>query len=208
MIGPNGAGKSTFIDVVSGFVRPSGGSLCLAGRPLDRLAVHRRARLGIRRTFQQSRVVPELTIGSYLSMTAGHRLDDLEIEDLREFLRLPDPDRLISTVDVGTRRLIEIAGCLASRPRLVMLDEPAAGLADHESQRLAERISEIPDRFACAVLLVEHDMHLVSRACDTVAVLDFGQLIAIGEPHHVLSDPRVLAAYLGDKRVESSGPST
>jgi branched-chain amino acid transport system permease protein len=197
LIGPNGAGKSTLIDAVTGFVGHYDGAVLLEKEPLDGMAAHRRARLGVRRTWQQTRIAPDLTVGGYVRLAAGRRLPSGEAAAILDWLGCPDPEEPVAVVDVGTRRLLDIAGVIAARPRAIFLDEPAAGQSHEESVRLAARIAEIPDRFGAAVVLVEHDIDLVRMACSTVTVLDFGQVIASGTPESVLADPAVIAAYLG-----------
>jgi branched-chain amino acid transport system permease protein len=201
LIGPNGAGKSTLVDAVSGFIRGYDGVIELGGEPIDRLSVHRRARAGVRRTFQHERTVPELTAGEYVRLAARGRISAAEISDALAYVDGPSPRALISEVDVGSRRLVEIAGCLASRPTVLMLDEPTAGLAQTESLAVAAAIAGMPERYGCAVLLIEHDMNVVSAACGHVTVLDFGSEIASGTPAEVLQHGAVISAYLGDQMV-------
>jgi branched-chain amino acid transport system permease protein len=196
LIGPNGAGKSTLINAATGFVRASG-QVLLDGRPLDGLPPHRRARRGIRRSFQQLRVPPALTAGMFLATAAGRRLGREETREYLDWFGCPSPDVPIATMDVGTRRLLEVAGLAAGRPSVLLLDEPAAGQGAREAELLSRRISEIPERTGSTVLLVEHDINLVRAACDSLVVMDFGRVIASGPPDAILGDPRVVAAYLG-----------
>jgi branched-chain amino acid transport system permease protein len=201
LIGPNGAGKSTLVDAVSGFIRGYDGVVELAGVPIDRLSVHRRARAGVRRTFQHERTVPELTAGEYVRLAARGRITTAEVSDALAYVAGPSPRSLIAEVDVGSRRLIEIAGCLAARPTVLLLDEPTAGLAQSESLAVAAAIAGMPERYGCAVLLIEHDMEVVSAACGHLTVLDFGSEIASGSPAEVLRHGAVISAYLGDQAV-------
>lgn len=196
LIGPNGAGKSTFIDAVSGFLASYSGSVRLGDQRLEGKPAHVRARFGVRRTWQTNRIAPELTVGEYLTLAAPGASAGAAEAVLR-WLGCPDPERPITTVDAGTRRLLDVAGVVAARPSVVLLDEPAAGQSFEETLRLAERIAEIPKLFGCAVLLVEHDMDLVRRACAQVTVLDFGRVIASGPPAQVLEQKIVRKAYLG-----------
>lgn len=197
LIGPNGAGKSTLVDVVTGFVPEDHGVILMDGQSLDGRSVTGRARAGLRRTFQQGRAVPALTVGEYLDLCAGRRLTPQEVAELVEALGTPGPDTTIAQVDVASRRLIEVAGALASRPSVVLLDEPAAGLSGSDSELLARRIRCLPEIFDTSVLLIEHDVELIRGACDTVHVLNFGVLIGSGEPDDVLARPAVVEAYLG-----------
>ncbi len=196
LIGPNGAGKSTFIDAVAGFLPAYEGSIRLAGKALEGMPAHRRAREGARRTWQTNRIAPELTVGGYLAL-AAKGLSASETRALLDWLDCPHPDTPVVSVDAGTRRLLDVAGVVAARPAVVLLDEPAAGQSHEETLRLGQRIAEIPKLFGSAVLLVEHDMDLVRAVCSEVTVLDFGQVIASGPPSRVLEQGAVKKAYLG-----------
>jgi branched-chain amino acid transport system permease protein len=197
LIGPNGAGKSTLIDVISGFVVPASGTVSVDGRVLDGLAPHRRARAGLRRTFQQDRTIPDLTVGDYVRLAAGRPVPEGELEDLLGVLQAAHPRQRISTVDLAHRRLVELVGAIAAQPRVLLLDEPAAGLTPDESRNLADVLCEIPRRFGSSILVVEHDVELVQRACASITVLDFGKTIASGPPAQVLESTEVVDAYLG-----------
>jgi branched-chain amino acid transport system permease protein len=196
LIGPNGAGKSTFIDAVAGFLASYSGCIRLGDVSLEGRPAHRRARAGVRRTWQTNRIAPELTVGDYVRL-AAQGLSGTEIEAVLNWLGCPHPDTPIGNVDAGTRRLLDVAGVIAARPAVVLLDEPAAGQSYEETLRLGRRIAEIPKLFGCAVLLVEHDMDLVRSVCTQVTVLDFGRVIASGPPAQVLEQKVVRKAYLG-----------
>ena len=197
LVGPNGAGKSTVINAVTGFVAGYTGSVALQGKPIDRLPAYRRARAGVRRSFQQLRVPAALTAGMFLQIAAGKRLTSQEIDEQLALFGCPPANVPIDTVDIATRRLLEVAGLAAGAPPVLLLDEPAAGQSSAETRLLASRIAEIPARADTAIVLVEHDIELVRAICDEVVVLDFGRVIAQGPPERVLSDPAVIAAYLG-----------
>jgi branched-chain amino acid transport system permease protein len=197
LIGPNGAGKSTLVDAASGFIRTYQGSVLLDGTAVDRLAPHRRARAGLRRTFQQDRTIHDLSVGAYLDLAAGRRVGRARRRELLEFFVCPPPEMRVGGVDLMSRRLVEIAGAVAASPKVLLLDEPAAGLSPQESVALGERLVEIPERFGSAVLLIEHDIELVQAACRWITVLDFGSVIASAEPAEALRDQAVAAAYLG-----------
>ena len=203
LIGPNGAGKSTLIDAVAGFLHAYTGSVELGGHPVDDQPAHLRARGGIRRTWQTTRIAPELTVGAYVRL-AGGEISDAEVEAVLNWIECPHPDTLVASVDAGTRRLLDVAGVVAARPKVVLLDEPAAGQSYEETIKLGRHIAEIPELFGCSVLLVEHDMDLVRAACSEITVLDFGQVIAAGPPALVLEDPRVRKAYLGIEEGEAA----
>jgi branched-chain amino acid transport system ATP-binding protein len=203
LIGPNGAGKTTFFNVLSGFVRPAAGTVRAFGEDLLSIVHFRRARWGMRRTFQTEQAVEELSVFDNVAMVHEHsRLGRAsrrgDVLDAISFTGLDgDPYARVGTLAAGQRRLVEVARAVVGRPRLVLLDEPAAGLPDEETGHLAEVIRQIPARTGALTILVDHDMSLVSACCQTTAVLDFGKLIASGPTAQVLRDERVIRAYLG-----------
>lgn len=196
LVGPNGAGKSTLVDAIAGFLYRYDGSILLNGSPLEAISATSRSKLGIRRTWQTTRIAPELRVGEYIRLAAGP-ISESELESLLAWFGCPGPETLISTVDVGTRRLLDVAGAVASRAPVILLDEPAAGVSYDEALKLGERIAAIPETFGSAVLLIEHDMDLVRRACSAITVFDFGRVIASGAPAAVLDMPVVQKAYMG-----------
>jgi len=198
LIGPNGAGKSTFVDAISGFLPRHTGSISLDGRLLGRLSPTKRARLGLRRTFQQDRVPPSLTIEAYVKFVARRRLTAGQIDEALEFFGCPSARTRLVSVDVGTRRLVEVAANVLAGPRVLLLDEPAAGLSHEEHLDLGDRIRRVPERFGIAVVLIEHDLDMVRSVCSELTVLDFGQVIAAGPQNEVLADPDVMKAYMGE----------
>lgn len=198
LIGPNGAGKSTFVDAISGFLPKHGGRVLLGDRDLSGLSPTRRARLGLRRTFQQDRVPPSLTVGAYVRFVARRRLAASDIDEVLEFFGCPSPRSRLSSVDVGTRRLVEVAANVLARPRLLILDEPAAGLSHEEHLALAARLRELPARYGVALIIIEHDLDLVRSVCPTLTVLDFGRVLATGPQAEVLANPMVVKAYMGE----------
>jgi branched-chain amino acid transport system permease protein len=197
VIGPNGAGKSTLVDVISGFLPRATGTVTLDGRPLTGSPA-RRARAGLRRTFQQDRVPPGLTVGAYVRFVARRRVTAAEVADALEFFGCPAARTPLSRVDAGARRLVEVVGHLLARPRVLLLDEPAAGLPHEEHVAFGRRLRQVPARFGVSVLLIEHDLDLVRSVCDRLTVLDFGQVLASGPQAEVLADPAVLKAYMGE----------
>ena len=196
LVGPNGAGKSTLVDAIAGFLYRYDGSILLNGSPLEGVSATSRSKLGIRRTWQTTRIAPELRVGDYIRLAAGP-ISESELESLLAWFGCPGPETPISTVDVGTRRLLDVAGAVASRAPVILLDEPAAGVSYDEALKLGERIAAIPQTFGSAVLLIEHDMDLVRRACSAITVFDFGRVIAAGAPAAVLDLPVVQKAYMG-----------
>jgi branched-chain amino acid transport system ATP-binding protein len=203
LIGPNGAGKTTFFNVLSGFVRPAAGSIEAFGEDLLKLADYRRARWGLRRTFQTEQAIEELSVFDNVAMIHEHSgakraTRRAEVLDAIEFVGLDvSPARKVGGLGAGQRRLIEVARAVVGKPRVVLLDEPGAGLPDEETDHLGKVIREIPGQIGALVILVDHDMSLVSACCETTAVLDFGKLIASGPTAEVLRDVHVMRAYLG-----------
>jgi branched-chain amino acid transport system ATP-binding protein len=213
LIGPNGAGKTTCIDALSGFVPVQNGRILLDGQDIGDWPVHRRANNGLVRTFQSVELFDDLTIRENLLVAAteerwwspvvhailGGRSSQVDVEWVLDAVGLGDcGDEYPNELGHGRRRLAGLARALASRPRLVLLDEPAAGLDTFESEVLAERLRSLP-ALGVSVLLIDHDMSLVHSTCETIHVLDFGQLISSGTPDEVRSDPLVIEAYLGQE---------
>jgi branched-chain amino acid transport system ATP-binding protein len=207
LIGPNGAGKTTFFNVLSGFVRPASGSVQAFGVDLLAMPDFKRARWGLRRTFQTEQAISNLTVAENVLLVHEHgggdrgsRRDD--VDKAIAFVGLESvAHRLAGGLGAAQRRLVEIARAIVGSPRLVLLDEPAAGLPEEETAHLAGLIRRIPDETGALVVLVDHDMSLVSACCATTAVLDFGRLIADGETARVLRDENVIRAYLGTEEV-------
>jgi branched-chain amino acid transport system ATP-binding protein len=207
LIGPNGAGKTTFFNVLSGFVRPAAGTVHAFGEDLLSIVHYRRARWGVRRTFQTEQAIEELSVFDNVAMVHEHsrlsgssRLKD--VLGAVSFVGLDvDPSAKVRTLSAGERRLVEVARAVVGRPKLVLLDEPAAGLPAEETEHLGAVIRKIPEQTGALTILVDHDMSLVSACCATTAVLDFGKLIASGPTDEVLRDERVISAYLGTAEV-------
>jgi branched-chain amino acid transport system ATP-binding protein len=208
LIGPNGAGKTTFFNVLSGFVRPAEGTVTAFGENLLTMAHFRRARWGVRRTFQTEQAIEELSIYDNVAMVHEHSSKE-RIGDRRdavlsaiEFVGLTaKPQTRVGTLGAGERRLVELARAVVGQPRVILLDEPAAGLPDEESVRTSQVIQKIPEELGALVILVDHDMSLVSACCSQTAVLDFGKLIASGDTADVLRNDEVKKAYLGIEAV-------
>jgi branched-chain amino acid transport system ATP-binding protein len=204
LVGPNGAGKTTFFNVLSGFAAPHRGSVTFDGEDMLAMQGARRARWGLRRTFQQEQVIHNLSAWDNVRLTAEHTGGGRSAVDMAiEFVGLDGLDRPGSELSMLERRLVEIAKTVCGSPKLVLLDEPGAGLDQGETERLIDLIRRIPGEFGALVILVDHDMDLVSTVCGTTAVLDFGRVIAIGGTSEVLASSEVRKAYLGTADVEA-----
>jgi ABC-type branched-subunit amino acid transport system ATPase component len=203
LVGPNGAGKTTFFDVMSGFVTPVSGRIHAFGEDLLAMPHFRRSRWGVRRTFQTEQAIEELSVADNVAMVDEHTRRGRaarreKVLEAIEFVGLTvDPNRKVGTLGAAERRLVEVARAVVGEPRVVLLDEPAAGLPDDETERLGAVIRAIPEYTGALVIMVDHDMGLVSACCEVTAVLDFGKLIAAGPTHDVLRDEHVIKAYLG-----------
>jgi branched-chain amino acid transport system ATP-binding protein len=213
LIGPNGAGKTTFVDALTGFV-PATGRIHFDGREIARMRADRRAHAGLARTWQSLELFDDLTVAENLQVAAeqatfAHVVADLfrphrprDTQTVDEALELLDltaiADRLPTELSQGQRKLVGVARALASRPQLVCMDEPAAGLDSSESEALGRRLRDIVDD-GVTILLIDHDMGLVLGVCDYVYVLEFVLLIAQGPPSEIRGNELVLAAYLGER---------
>lgn len=203
LIGPNGAGKTTLINVLSGFQRPTEGTVWIDGTDATALPPHRRARLGLVRTFQQARVFPGLTVRENVEMGAlatgrGRRAAVAVAEDLLHWAELTHlRDHVGGGLPHGIELQVGILRSLAASPTYLLLDEPAAGLNESESDDLTALLRTVPQRNGCGVLLVEHDTRLVFAVCDRVHVLNHGRTLAVGSAADVRNDKQVIEAYLG-----------
>jgi len=205
LIGPNGAGKTTLFNVITGLQAPNRGRVLLDGKDITSMAVHRRARMGLARTFQRLEVFGSLTVADNVRVAielrrrwSRTRVDvEAEVRDLLARTGLAAvADQRAETLSTGMARLTELARALASRPRVLLLDEPGSGLDSAESEGFGDLLRELAAD-GLSVLMVEHDMELVMGVCDRIHVLDFGVRIAEGTPEQIQGDPRVQAAYLG-----------
>jgi branched-chain amino acid transport system ATP-binding protein len=206
LIGPNGAGKTTLFNVITGLQAPTGGHVVLDGRDISGLRPYERARLGLARTFQRLELFGSLTVRENIQMAAsvhrrhGRGIAPWPVDRIIDELGLGVvADVRADSLPTGQGRLVELGRALAIAPRLLLLDEPASGQDDRETERFAALLGEIADA-GVAVLLVEHDMALVMGVCAHVHVLDFGRLLASGTPAEIRDDPGVQAAYLGAAR--------
>lgn len=219
-IGPNGAGKTTLFNLITGLIPPSSGELIYQNQVISQLQPYQIAGLGIARTFQNIRLFGELSVldnviiarhlhtqSNIMDGVLGLPLAVKEEENSRqkalELLRLIGLDNRTAekakNLAYGDQRRLEIARALALEPQILLLDEPAAGMNLNEKQQLSEFIRDLRDRFHFTIIIIEHHVPLVMGLCDRIAVLDFGQLIALGKPSIVRNNPEVIAAYLGDE---------
>jgi branched-chain amino acid transport system ATP-binding protein len=202
LVGPNGAGKTSLFNAVSGLVRPSGGRMGFDSVSLTGMPLHRRARMGIGRTFQIPQPLHELTVRENLVVAqrfATGRVDQERIAQVLDFTNLAArADRNAATELALTElKALEIAKALSTNPKLLLLDEVLAGLETAGKRRFMKMLQELHRQFYVGILIIEHDIETISHLCDRVAALDFGRLIALGTPDEVFSDPDVVRSYTG-----------
>jgi len=213
VIGPNGAGKTTFFNLISGFFPPSAGTILFEGNDVTRMPAHRRVALGMARTFQITEIFPELSVFENVriatEVAAGYRLRPwLSRAEEAELHRRVDAmlaltglqakaDRLVGELAHGDQRVTEIAMALSVTPRLLLLDEPTAGLGDQETYEVTQLIRRLHRDRALTIVLIEHDMRVVFHLADRISVLDQGVLLAEGSPQEIAADRAVQSAYLG-----------
>jgi branched-chain amino acid transport system ATP-binding protein len=213
VIGPNGAGKTTFFNLISGFFPPSSGAIFFEGRDVTRVPAHKRVVQGMARTFQVTEIFPELTVAENVRISAevaaGYRLrpwlargETSAVRDrVDEILALAGldkkGDRLVGELAHGDQRAAEIAMALALNPRLLLLDEPTAGMGDQETYEITQLIRRLHRDSRLTIVLIEHDMRVVFHLADQITVLDQGRLLAEGTPEQIAANEAVQAAYLG-----------
>jgi branched-chain amino acid transport system ATP-binding protein len=209
LIGPNGAGKTTLVNALSGYQKVTEGTVLLDGSKVTGWAPQRLAHHGLARTFQSVRLFPDLTVlenvelggvGVGMRRRAARRW----ARELLARLKLDSMASLYATgLPHGLERRLGIVRALATRPSFLLLDEPAAGLNERESDELVASLTLIRDDFSCALMVIEHDMRVIMQLCERIQVLDYGRTISIGTPAEVRSDPAVLSAYLGRRAVDA-----
>ena len=212
LIGPNGAGKTTLINLLTGYLAPTSGSIMLGGYDISDLQQHQRVRRGLARTFQINQLFAGMSVLGAVTMAVSERMGlggkwwrpagshaaaiDEAAELLRELHLLADAENIIGDLAYGRQRLVEIALALAMRPKVLLLDEPAAGVPTGESRELFETIARLPREVT--IVLIEHDMDLVFRFADRISVLVGGKVLAEGAPGQIAADPLVKSVYLGE----------
>jgi len=220
LIGPNGAGKTTIFNLVSGFYRPTEGDILFEGKPIAGLRPHQVTALGMARTFQNIRMWNSMTVLENLCISQHFNLGYGLLDTLLGTRRFVENENRIRTSAVellemldlrevageypknlpyGLQRRVEIGRALAIKPRLLLLDEPAAGMNPSDVDKLIELIRWIRDQFKLTLWLIEHQMKVVMSVCESITVLDFGEIIAEGRPDDIRNNPRVIKAYLGDE---------
>jgi branched-chain amino acid transport system ATP-binding protein len=213
VIGPNGAGKSTFFNLISGFFAPTSGRIIFDGRDVSRLTATQRVRNGMARTFQITEIFPELSVAMNLRIAveaaSGHPMrpwlsarNKADIEDrvgeLASHVGLSGKaGRLVGELSHGDQRAVEMGTALALRPKLLLLDEPTAGMGDQETEQIAELMHRLHREQGLTIVLIEHDMQIVFRLADIITVLDRGAMLASGTPAEIAANEAVQAAYLG-----------
>jgi sulfate-transporting ATPase len=222
LIGPNGAGKTTLVDAVTGFVRPASGEVRLDGAAIQHWPAHKRTRAGVSRSYQSLELFEDLTVAENLLAASDGRdrlgylsgplrpgravLSPAAVAAVREFGLEQDLDKRPSELPYGRRSMLAIARAVAVESSILLLDEPAAGLDEAEAAELASLVRRLVDGWGIGILLIEHDMSFVMSVCDEVVVLEFGSVIARGDPAAIQADPVVRAAYLGDETAAAAGP--
>lgn len=209
LIGPNGAGKTTLINLISGLLVHSDGSIMLNGEDIGKTQAHQRAQRGVARTFQNLRIYPNLTVQQNIEVAGSTvprsdtRRDNERVEEAIQQFDLADKLRLYaSELSYGHMRRLEIVRALALVPHVLMLDEPAAGMNQEETEQLIAGLQWVKQNHTCAMLVIDHDLRFIMNVCDQITVMNMGQVLTTGTPNEVSTDPAVIAAYLGEQDKE------
>jgi branched-chain amino acid transport system ATP-binding protein len=220
LIGPNGAGKTTIFDMISGHLPNNGGRIMLAGQDITSWAPEKRAAIGLGRSFQDARIFPSLTVAENIALglerhievrdplsalfsTPAMRESETDVaftvDDLIELMGLGAfRDKFVAELSTGSRRIVDLAMSIAHDPTVLLLDEPSSGIAQRETEALGPLLRRIREEAGCALLVIEHDMPLITSLSDSIVALDLGQVLMQGPPSEVLADERVVNAYLGN----------
>jgi branched-chain amino acid transport system ATP-binding protein len=229
LIGPNGAGKTTIFDLISGHLPNDGGRIVLRGVDVTDWPADRRAQVGLGRSFQDARIFPSLTVAENIALGLERHIDVRDhvsalfatpamreseadvaytVEDLIELMGLRAyRDKFVSELSTGSRRIVDLAMSIAHDPSVLLLDEPSSGIAQRETEALGPLLQRIREETGCAMLVIEHDMPLITALSDEIVALDLGSVVLQGTPDVVMSDPRVITSYLGGDlaAIERSG---
>ncbi|MFK7993973.1 MAG: ABC transporter ATP-binding protein [Granulosicoccus sp.] len=206
LIGPNGAGKTTLINLISGLLVHSNGRIALNGDDIGNSQAHKRAQRGIARTFQNLRIYPNLTVQQNIEVAAStvsghfsHKGSDRIEEAMSQFDLIDKRYLYASELSYGHMRRLEIVRALALGPIVLMLDEPAAGMNQEETEQLIDGLQWVKDNHTCAMLIIDHDLRFIMSVCDRITVMNMGRVLITGTPSEVSGDPAVIAAYLGEQ---------
>ncbi len=198
IIGPNGAGKTTLFEMISGFLKPDSGRTIFAGLDVSRWSPERRSRLGLVRSFQNARMFETLTVRETVELAASTNRRPPDIDHLLRSLGLTDlSTQPLSVLPTGSRRIVELGANLAMSPRLLLLDEPSAGVSQAETDHLAHVLDTAGTALGASFVIIEHDVALLTHMCDTMLAMETGRVIASGTPAEVTSHPAVIRSYLG-----------
>ena len=203
LIGPNGAGKSTLINLISGLLAPDNGAIYLSGKNITSRKSYERARLGLARTFQNLRIYPNLTVGqnievAEISSQYSERKETKNLDEIIHVFDLSDKADLASDeLSYGHLRRLEIVRALALNPLVLLLDEPAAGMNENETQELSNSLRWVQKNNSCAIIVIDHDLKFIMGVCDKITVMNMGEVIASGKPNEISNDARVKEAYIG-----------
>ena len=203
LIGPNGAGKSTLINLISGLLAPDNGAIYLSGKNITSRKSYERARLGLARTFQNLRIYPNLTVGqnievAEISSQYSERKETNNLDEIIHVFDLSDKADLASDeLSYGHLRRLEIVRALALNPLVLLLDEPAAGMNENETQELSNSLRWVQENNSCAIIVIDHDLKFIMGVCDKITVMNMGEVIASGKPNEISNDARVKEAYIG-----------